>query len=136
MSNSSVAGRARALAKAAALAAIIGCSAGAHAGVDLNGVVTQLQVAPNGSLWFGLGSVGFGNVGSSTPTLASFCAPSWMGLSLTVPPGDPNFAYYYGLLGMSLSKAYPIYLGNISTFNGSTSCDITKTGYGIVLSHP
>ena len=133
MSSSTIRARARAATKAAIAAAIFGCSIGAHAGVDVAGVVDEIQIAPNGTLWFGLTGATFGNAGTATPTLATYCSTVWMDLSLYVPANDPNYAYYYGLLGMSLSKSLRIQLGNISTFSGGTSCDITKTGYGIVL---
>ena len=124
------------VARATCAANLLLCSGAASAGVDITGTVNELQVAPNGTLWFGLTAVGFANNGGAGMNVNTFCANSWMSLALYVPAGDPNYAYYYGLLVTSLSKGFPVWMGNISTFNGSTPCDVTKTGYGIVLMHP
>lgn len=99
----------------------------AFAGVDIFGTVSGMQMAPDGTLWFSISSP----ANSQQP--GTFCANHWDGLNMYIPAGDPNFFYYYGLLMLSLSKSRQIYLGNISIYNGSTPCDITKTGYGIVV---
>jgi len=50
-----------------------------------------------------------------------------------IPGSDPQFAYYYGLLLGSLTKSKAVGVFNISIYNGTTSCDVSKTGYGIML---
>jgi len=136
MHDESIGRRWNGAARAALAAAVIGCSTGAHAGVDMAGTVNEIQIAPSGALWFGVTATSFSNAGTSTPSATTFCRNSWMSLGLYVPAGDPNYAYYYGLLLASMTKALPIYLGNISTFDGTASCDVTKTGYGVVLTKP
>lgn len=95
----------------------------AQAGADLSGVVQTLQIAADGKIWFAISS-----------TLApNYCKVGWNQLNMYIPPDNPQYTFYYGLLLASLTKEKTIYLGNISVFDGSTACDIAKTGYGIVL---
>jgi len=93
------------------------------AGVDITGTVPMVWVASDGNLWFTVNS----------PSASTYCLPGWAGFSMFIPKGDPNFVYYYGLLVAAVAKAKPVYVANISTFNGTTPCDISKTGYGLVL---
>jgi hypothetical protein len=95
----------------------------AWAGYDIYGVVTSLQVRPDGSLWFAI------TPNSGFQPVTNFCA----GGGMYVPGSDPQYAYYYGLLLSSLTKSKSIGLLNISTYNGTTACDISKTGYGVML---
>ena len=95
----------------------------AHAGADITGIVQNLQIAADGKIWFSMSS-----------TLApNYCKVGWNGLNMYIPSDSPQYTFYYGLLLASLTKEKTIYLGNISVFDGSAACDITKTGYGIVL---
>ena len=95
----------------------------AWAGYDLYGVVSSLQVRPDNSLWFTVTpSAGYQPV-------TNFCA----GGGMYIPGSHPQYAYYYGVLLGSLTKAKVVGLFNIDTYNGTTSCDMTKTGYGITL---
>jgi len=91
--------------------------------VDIAGTVPRIWVASDGNLWFIV----------DTPPANTYCLPGWFGFNMFIPKGDPNFVYYYGLLVGAVAKAKPVYIANISTFNGTTACDISKTGFGIVL---
>src|SRR5437879_6181002 len=95
----------------------------AYAGADLRGTVPQVQLNGNGDLYFTV----------SDPSTSTYCLPGWAGLTMYIPKTDSNFPYYYGLLLTAVSKAKPVYIANISIYNGSTLCDITKTGYGVML---
>lgn len=98
-------------------------SSPSEAGTDIQGLVQRLQLAPDGTLWFSM---------DTTPA-ASYCRAGWAGLTMYVPTGSALYPYYYGILLSAVSKGKNIYLGNISAFNGSLPCDITQTGYGIML---
>ncbi len=93
------------------------------AGVDLTGTVTGVQQAPDGTLYFAI----------SSTAANTYCMNHWAGLNMLIPAGDPNYAYYYGLLVLAMSKAKTVYLGNMSVYNGTTPCDVTKTGYGVMV---
>lgn len=73
------------------------------AGTDLTGLVQQIQVAPNGNLYFSI----------SDPRISTYCYPGWAGFTLYVPKDDPQFAYYYGLLMVALTKNKNILIANI-----------------------
>jgi len=93
----------------------------ASAGVDIAGQVRGVQIAADGKLWFAL----------QPDTGSTYCQPGWAGLNMFVPRDHPEYPFYYGMLMMALSKGKNIYIPNISVFNGTTSCDITRTGYGM-----
>lgn len=96
----------------------------AQAGIDLVGVVTQIQIKPgSGQLWFKI----------NNPYISTYCQSGWAGLHMYVPTSDPDYPYYYGLLVASLTKNIPVYIGNISTYSNSPVCDITQTSYGLML---
>lgn len=97
------------------------------AGVDLQGVVNGLQIGQDGAIWFSITPT------AGTPSPATYCRPGWAGLNMVIPASNPQYAYYYGLLMTSFTKNASIYIANISVFNGSTACDITQTGYGLLL---
>lgn len=98
-------------------------TATAHAGADISGPVERVQLAPDGKLWFSM---------DTTPA-TTYCKAGWYRLTMYVPKEDPNFAYYFAIIMTAVSKGKSIYIANISAFDGTTACDITKTGYGIVL---
>ncbi|MBT9495571.1 MAG: hypothetical protein IV107_25145 [Paucibacter sp.] len=98
-------------------------SSGAHAGADVSGPVEIVQIAPDGKIWFRI----------TNQFAASFCLQGWNNLNMYIPSGHPEYPYYFAMLMTSVSKGKAVYIANISTFNGSTACDITKTGYGLVL---
>ena len=95
----------------------------ANAGIDISGTVPMVWLHQNGDLWFTVNS----------PSTSTYCLPGWAGFSMYIPRSEPSFAYYYGLLVTAVAKAKPVYVANISTYNGTTPCDISKTGYGVVL---
>jgi len=109
------------------LAATAMCSRPAIAGADLGGTVNAIQVAADGTLWFSI------SPSAGTPNPATYCKPGWAGLNMFIPPSNSQYAYYYGMLMTSLSKGTVAYVANVSVFNGSVPCDITQTGYGLVL---
>lgn len=93
------------------------------AGVDVVGIVSQVWVDSGGNLWFRL----------NNSTADAYCADNWMNNNLYVPAASPSYPFYYGLVLASLTKQIPLDVPNISIFNGSTSCDVTATNYGIML---
>lgn len=95
----------------------------AKAGVDLSGPVQLIQVAPDGKLWFQM---------NTTPA-ATYCQTGWNGFTMYIPKDDPNYQYYFALLVAAVTKSKSVYVANISMYNGTTPCDITKTGYGLIL---
>lgn len=99
----------------------------AMAGADVFGVVNALQVAPDGKLWFSIVP------GQGSPSPGTYCKLGWAGLGMYVSPDNPQYAFYYGLLLASLTKGAGIYVANVSVFNASTPCDISQTGYGLML---
>lgn len=50
-----------------------------------------------------------------------------------VPKGHPEYPYYFAMLMAAASKGRNVRIANISMFNGTVACDITKTGYGLVF---
>lgn len=105
------------------LTLLLGVCSKSFAGTDIVRVISQMWLDASGSLWFRL------NNSSADP----YCAAGWGNNNLYVPASDPNFAFYYGIVLASVSKAQNVYVPNISVFNGTTSCDITKTSYGLML---
>lgn len=95
----------------------------AQAGVDLAGHVQRVQVDGNGALWFVIDSA----------NASTYCRPGWFDFNMYIPANHPQYACYYGLLLTALTKPKPVFIANISVFNGSSACDITQAGYGIVL---
>lgn len=62
-----------------------------------------------------------------------YCKPGWYGFNMYIPTSDSAFPYYYGLITSALAKGQNVYVANISHYDGSTACDLTRTGYGIVV---
>lgn len=91
------------------------------AGDDGFGVVTKIMVKADG-LYFSIPGI-----------FPNRCLPGWNGLNFLVPANSPDYINYYGLVLASKVKKFPLYIANLSTFNGTGICDVTKTGYGIVL---
>jgi len=94
-----------------------------HAGVDISSTVDRMWVHKDGNLHFKMTNARFDE----------YCKPGWFGFNLFIPVSDKNYAYYYGLVTTALTKNLRLYIANISKFDGSTSCDLTQTGYGMVL---
>lgn len=112
----------RQLAIAAAIMSAVTC---AQAGVDLTGVTaTGVWVDSGGNLWFTI---------SDVVSTQKYCRNDWAGYSMFIPAADPNYAFYYGMLMSSVIKGTKLTIANISIYNGATSCDISKTGYGIAV---
>ena len=111
------------LATTLAAAMVFGVAQQAAAGDDLAGPVQQLWIAPDGKLWFVM----------NTTHAATYCQPGWAGFNMYIPPENPQYPYYYGLLATAVSKGKNVYVANISIYNGTGPCDITKTGYGLWL---
>ena len=98
-------------------------SPSALAGVDIHAKVERVWMKGDDRLWF--------KVNSST--INNYCKPSWYSFNLYIKTTDKDFPYYYGLITSALAKGQTITLANISTFDGTTSCDIGQTGYGIAV---
>lgn len=101
---------------------LVHCNA-AFAGTDISGPVQRLHVAEDGALWFSM----------DTTSAQTFCKPGWFSLTMFVPANHPQYQYYYGILLTAVAKGRSVVVANISHYNGTVSCDITKTGYGLVL---
>jgi putative methionine-R-sulfoxide reductase with GAF domain len=50
-----------------------------------------------------------------------------------VPANHPQYTYYYGILMTALTKGKVVDIPNISVFDGTTACDVTKTECGITI---
>jgi len=98
-------------------------SANALADVDLASTVERIRINGDGKLWIKMTNAAFDQ----------YCKKEWYDFNLYIPTSDPQYPYYYGLITTALSKNMSLYIANISKFNGTTSCDLTTTGYGIVL---
>lgn len=96
------------------------------AGTDISGPVQRLHLASDGTLWFSM----------DTTNAQTFCKPGWFSLTMYVPASHPQYQYYYGILMTAVAKGRSVMVANISHFNGTESCDITKTSYGLVLLGP
>ena len=93
-------------------------------GVDLVGKVERLQIKSNDhKLWIRM----------NNPSFDTYCAQGWYGFNIYIPTSDPMFPYYYGLLTSALAQQQDVYIANISRFDGNTACDLSLTGYGIVV---
>lgn len=97
----------------------------AHAGVDISGAVQRMQVDGAGNLWFAMDG--------ATSTSERYCKPGWYGFAMYIPAAHPQYPYYFALLATAVSKGKSVYIANIGVFNGSAACDITQTGFGVVL---
>ncbi|SMF57445.1 hypothetical protein SAMN02745866_03674 [Alteromonadaceae bacterium Bs31] len=90
------------------------------AGYDVTGYITSVHLKA-GVLQFS-----FSNSNANT-----YCKPGWGGMNFYVPRDHEDFPYYYGLISSANASKQFVRLANISVFDGTTACDITKTGYGI-----
>ena len=93
------------------------------AATDIQSTIERVQLKGDGNLWIKMTNSGFDR----------FCKPGWHGFNLFIPQSDAAFPYYYGLVTSALAKGQDLYIANIDVFDGSTHCDLTKTGYGIVV---
>ncbi|CCN80997.1 hypothetical protein VIBNISFn27_200012 [Vibrio nigripulchritudo SFn27] len=93
------------------------------AGVDIASTVERLRVNGDGKLWIKMTDPGFDK----------YCKTGWYGFNMYIPESDKSYPFYYAMLTTALSNGHSIYIANISKFNGSDYCDLTQTGYGIVL---
>lgn len=96
---------------------------GARAGGDISGPVQRVHIAADGKLWFAMDTSG----------ASAYCKPGWFSLTMFVPKEHPEYPYYYAMLMMAVSKGKSLYVANLSMFDGTGPCDITKTGYGLVI---
>jgi len=95
----------------------------AHAGADLWANVQRMQIDGAGTIWFAIDS----------PDSTKYCKPYWFEMNMYIKPDNPQYVYYYGILLTAITKGKAVVIANISTFDGTVSCDIAKTGYGIVI---
>jgi len=98
-------------------------SINSFAGYDVTGYITSVQLNKEGALRFAL----------SNRAADTYCKVGWGGLSFHVPYDHKDFPYYYGLISSANINKQKVRLANISVFDGSSSCDVTQTGYGIVV---
>ena len=90
---------------------------------DAHGQIQRVQVAADGKLWFAMG----------TAPATTYCKEGWAGLNMFVPKDHPEYPYYYAMLVTAASKGKTVLVANLDVFDGTGPCDITKTGYGLVL---
>lgn len=109
--------------KLASVAAGIFMSSVAMAGTDLTSTIARVKLNGDGKLWIKMNDARFDQ----------YCKPGWYGFNLYIPVSDPAFPYYYGLITSALAKGQNLYIANISHYDGSTACNLTETGYGIVV---
>ncbi len=95
----------------------------AHAGVDLSGKVERLWLDGRGKLWLKI----------NQPAFDTYCKPGWYGFNLYIETNHPDYPYFYGLLSSAFSQAQTVRISNVSHFDGTVACDITETGYGVVV---
>ena len=113
------------------LAALLLTPGIASAGADLEGKVTNISIrGGNNALRFNVDVEIIHRSGGKT--LQDYCLHKWGG-RFVVPMDHPSFPYWYGMLTSKDAAEYGIKVANISYFDGTTSCDISKTGYGLVL---
>lgn len=106
---------------------VLACNAHAQSG-DVTGPVQRIQIEPNGRLWFAMDTV----IDQITP----FCKKGWYSFALYIPPEHPQYSHYFAMLSIAVAKGKSVYVANINRAglnNGTAPCDITKTGYGLVL---
>ena len=96
------------------------------AGVDLSGRIDRIWLKGDGNLWIRMDNTAFD----------TYCKPGWYGFNLYIPTSSADYPFYYGLLATAMSQNAVVYIANISVFDGSGHCDLTKTGYGIVVYKP
>jgi len=90
---------------------------------DAWGQIQRVQIAADGKLWFAMG----------TAPATTYCKEGWANLNLFVPKDHPEYPYYYAMLVTAVSKGKSVLVANLDMFDGTGPCDITKTGYGLVL---
>jgi hypothetical protein len=93
------------------------------AGIDIIGTVERVQIAPDGKIWFSM----------DTTSSSTYCKSDWNGLNMYIPKDSPEYPYYFAMLLTAASKGKRVLVANISRYDGSTPCDITQTGYGLVF---
>jgi hypothetical protein len=99
------------------------CASVSYAGVDIHGPVQRVQIAADGKLWFSM----------DTTPVATYCRPGWNSMTMYIPKESAEYPYYFAMLMTAVAKGKNVTVANISIYDGSVSCDITKTGYGLVL---
>ncbi|WP_298772824.1 hypothetical protein [uncultured Shewanella sp.] len=103
-----------------ALGALLSFSAVAK---DLSSTIERVWMKGDGKLWLKMTSDEFD----------AYCKPGWYGFNLYIPDSDPAYPYYYGLITSALAKQQSLFIANIDKFDGTESCDLTETAYGIVV---
>lgn len=109
-------------------AAGLGACGTAHSGVDISGPVQRVHIAGDGKLWFAMEK--------NVDRISLYCKYGWFSMALFVPKDHPQYPYYFALLTTAVSKGKNVYVANLDREglnNGTEACDITKTGYGLVL---
>lgn len=103
------------------------------AGVDIHGNISKVWLA-RGNLYFGMKNTSFSNAQNySSVSVETFCKKVWAGLNFYVPVKSVDFPYYYGLITSANAKGNRVLIANVSIYDGSAMCDITRTNYGIVV---
>lgn len=85
--------------------------------------IERIKINGDGKLWLKM----------TNPSFDQYCKKGWYGFNVFIPESDEAYPYYYGLVTTALTKQHQVLIANISIYDGIQACDITKTGYGIVL---
>lgn len=99
----------------------------AQAGVDVYGTVKNVWLRGDGDLYFQL------LPNSNSPSISPYCSGGWHELNMLVPRSDPDYSHLYGIILYAHSKQKMVSIANISVHSGQVYCDITQTGYGIII---
>ena len=98
-------------------------SSHALAGVDLSSTIERIKLNGDGKLWLKMTSASF----------EQYRKPGWYGFNLFIPESDKISYITMDLLPQHILNSQSLYIANISKFDGAQTCDITQTGYGIVV---
>lgn len=93
-------------------------------GYDVCGKVNYINLRTEGLYW----SV----IRNDTEKFCSGLS-SYQNMMMVVPVSHPQFAYYYGLVSMAYAQSQILCSLNVHLLGEQVVCDVTKTGYGIML---
>ena len=113
------------------LAALLLFTGIAHAAADLKGEVTNISIRGGNNNLHPNADVDIIRK-SGGKTLQDHRLNRWGG-RFVVPVDHPSFSYWYGMRPLRDAAEHGVKVANISYFDGTTSCEISKTGYRPIL---
>lgn len=93
------------------------------AGVDFTGKIESVWLEDDDKFWFKIDHQG----------VDEYCSSTWFGFNLYVLKSDPDFAYYYALITSALVQNQSVRVSNVDSLDPDEPCDISATGYGLVV---